>query len=114
MKINDMIPKRFLTRDDVGEGVLGTIERVFQMNVAPEGADPEMKYVLQCAELPKPLVLNSTNIHTIASITGSDETDSWKGKQIVLFNDANVSFAGKVVGGIRVRAKRESKEQLPF
>ena len=33
-----------------------------------------------------------------------DETgDTWPGKQIELYNDPDVDFAGKIIGGIRIR-----------
>jgi hypothetical protein len=44
-----------------------------------------------------------TNGALIAAITHSEESDGWIGKQIMLYNDPNVMFAGKLVGGIRVR-----------
>ncbi len=52
------------------------------------------------------MVLNNTNAQIIAMILKSEETDDWIGKQIVLYDDPNVSFGGKLVGGIRVRAPR--------
>ncbi len=57
-------------------------------------------------EVDKPCVLNSTNGQIIASITKSEDTDNWAGHKIVLYDDPNVSFGGKLVGGIRVRAPR--------
>ncbi|HXI50305.1 MAG TPA: hypothetical protein VNH84_02335, partial [Candidatus Saccharimonadales bacterium] len=74
--------------------------------VAKEGADPMMKWCLTFIELEKPLVLNSTNIQVCQNICGSDDTDHWIGKRIVLYDDPNVSYQGKLVGGIRVRAPR--------
>jgi hypothetical protein len=112
-KINEMIPKRYLTKDDVGTGVLATIAGVEKQNVAPDGADPEEKWVLHCNELNKPMVLNSTNIRALAAICGSEDTDGWAGKKIVLVNDPNVSFAGKMTGGIRVRAPRNQPAATP-
>jgi hypothetical protein len=50
---------------------------------------------------------------------GSDNTDDWIGKQIVLFVDPSVSFAGKIVGGIRLRAPKgktiaKAEDDVPF
>ena len=36
------------------------------------------------------MILNSTNAQLIARAVGSEETEDWPGKQIVLFNDPNV------------------------
>ena len=115
--INDLKTSKFLKRDDVGAGKLVTISTVHQENVAKEGAEPEMKWCLTFAEFDKPMVLNSTNGQIIANITGASDNieTAWVGKQIVIFDDPNVSFGGKLVGGIRVRApKNQAAESLPF
>ena len=107
-RVSDMIESKFLKKEDVGgeRGMLVTIAGVKQANVAMQGADPEMKWTLTFQELDKPMVLNSTNIHMCAKACGSEETDDWAGKKLVLYEDPNVSFGGKLVGGIRVRAPR--------
>jgi len=71
-----------------------------------ENEPPEMKFALAFNECAKPLILNTTNVQVIAKILASEETDNWIGKQIVLYDDPNVSFGGRLVGGIRVRAPR--------
>lgn len=112
-KTSDMRESKFLKQTDVGRGALGTIDKVIQMNVAKEGADPEMKWCLTFADIDKPLVLNATNIQLCEKAFGSDDTDDWHGKQIVLYTDPNVSFQGKLVGGIRVRAPKVSAISKP-
>ena len=102
-KIHEMLESKFLKKEDVGAGVLYTINAVVQKNVAKEGADPEYKWAMCFEQNDKPLVLNSTNIQLCQAVFGSDDTDDWLGKQIVLYTDPNVSFQGKVIGGIRVR-----------
>ena len=106
MKTGDMRESKFLKQSDVGAGVLLTIKGIEQHNVAKDGADPELKYCMTFLESEKPLVVKSTNLQLCERIFGSDETDDWTGKKIVLYTDPNVSFGGKVVGGIRVRAPR--------
>ncbi len=106
MNINDLKDSKYLKKADVEPPILVTIARITQENLAQQGQEPEMKYVLHFAEDLKPMVLNSTNGQLIAMALGSEETDDWNGKQIVLYNDPNVSFAGKLTGGIRARAKK--------
>ena len=106
MHISQLKQSKYLTRGDVGSGVLVTIKDIFQENVAKEGAPEEMKWCMSFNECEKPMVLNSTNGQIIATITKSEDTDSWPGHKIVLYDDPNVSFGGKLVGGIRVRAPR--------
>ncbi len=105
-KISEMRESKFLKKEDVGRGTLATITKCDQMNVAMEGAGQELKWCLHFRELEKPLVLNSTNIQLCAQICGSEDTDDWTGKAIVLYTDPNVSYAGKLVGGIRVRKSK--------
>lgn len=104
--IHDLKKSSFLTKGDVTPAILVTIRGYEQVNVAKEGAPPDEKYALSFNECEKPMVLNSTNGQIIASITGSEDFQGWIGKQIVLYNDPNISFGGKLTGGIRVRAPR--------
>jgi len=108
-KTSDMRESKFLKQTDVGSGALLTVTGCTQHNVAKEGADPENKWCLSFAESEKPLVLNATNIQLCEHIFGSDDTDDWTGKKIVLYTDPTVSYGGKLVGGIRVRAPKIRK-----
>jgi hypothetical protein len=105
-RTGDMRESKFLKQSDVGNGVLLTISGCEQHNVAMKGEPPEMKWCLLFAEAEKPFVINSTNLQICESIFGSDNTDDWMGHKLVLYNDPNVAFGGKLVGGIRVRAAR--------
>lgn len=106
MHVSALKQSKFLTRADVGQGVLVTIGEIYQENIAKEGAPEELKWCVRFPECEKPFVLNSTNGQIIAGIVKSEETDDWAGHKIVLYDDPNVSFGGKLVGGIRVRAPR--------
>jgi len=105
-KVGDMRESKFLKQSDVGNGVLLTITGCEQHNVAMEGQPPEQKWCLIFAETSKPFTINSTNLQLCEQIFGSDDTDDWMGHKLVLYNDPNVSYGGKLVGGIRVRAPR--------
>jgi hypothetical protein len=106
--INDLKQSKFLKKEDVTPPILVTIRGFDQMNVSGEGAPPEEKWVLHFNETEKPLVLNPTNGQLIARITGSEDFEGWIGKRIVLFNDPNVSYAGKLTGGVRARAPKQA------
>lgn len=107
-KIGEMVQSKYLKQDDVPDPVIVTVQGVKQVNVAKEGAEPEMKWAIKFVEFEQPMVLNSTNIHLAAKIVGSDDTDDWKGKELVLYSDPNVSFGGKLVGGLRFRAQEKA------
>lgn len=111
-KISEMKESKFLKQTDVGVGMLCTVAGVEQENVAKQGAEPEMKWCLLIEESDKPLVLNSTNIQLCAKVFGSEDTDDWTGKKVVLYTDPNVSYGGKIVGGIRVRAPKPTSKPM--
>lgn len=111
MHVSQLKQSKFLTRADVGRGMLATIKEVFQENVAKEGAPEELKWCIAFEESEKPMVLNSTNGQIIAAVTKQEDTDHWPGHKVVLYDDPNVSFGGKLVGGIRVRAPRAPAAQ---
>jgi hypothetical protein len=112
-KVSEMRESKFLKQTDVGAGALMTITGCHQHNVAMQGAEPDLKWCLSFHESDKPLVLNSTNAQLCEKALGSDDTDDWVGKQIVLYTDPNVSYGGKVVGGIRVRAPKTKLASTP-
>ena len=105
--INEMKgPSKYLTKEDVGRGALVTIKGIEQRNVARDGDTPQFRWLMHFHESQKPLVLNSTNIQLTARICGSENTDDWNNRQLVLYVDPNVSYAGKLTGGIRIRAPK--------
>lgn len=108
MNLSDLKVSKFLKKEDVGVGMLVTISSVTRENVAVEGAPAELKPCLHFEETDKPLVLNITNGQIIAKITGAEENieTEWIGHRIVLYNDPSVSYAGKLIGGIRARAPK--------
>lgn len=112
-KTSQMRESKFLKQDDIGRGLLVTITGCQARNVAAEGAPEDKKWCLMFQEVEKPLVLNSTNIQLCEAICGSDDTDHWIGKRIVLFVDPNVSYAGKLTGGIRVRKPKATAPPPP-
>ena len=111
-KTSEMRESKFLKQGDIGKAVLWTIHGVEKVNVAKEGADPEFKWGVTFHESDKPLVLNATNIQLLEKILG-DDTDRWTNRPIVLYVDPTISYAGKVVGGIRVRAPKPGTQPPP-
>lgn len=104
--IATMRESKFLKKEDCDPPVLLTIDGVSQHNVAMRGDPEELKWAISFVEADKPMVLNSTNAQLISAALGSEETDNWIGKKIVLYNDPTISFGGKVIGGIRCRAPK--------
>lgn len=111
--INVLKKSNFLKKEDCGPGILVTITGCTELNVAADGAPEELKWCLHFSESEKPMVLNSTNGQIIAGFVGSDNTDDWNGRKIVLYHDPNVSFGGKLIGGIRARAPKTKPTGTP-
>lgn len=113
MKIGTMKESKYLKKEDCDPAILVTITGITQENMAGDNQPEELKYVMSFQETAKPMVLNWTNIQLTAKATGTEETDEWIGKKIVLFDDPNVSFGGNLTGGIRVRKAQNQTETAP-
>lgn len=113
-KIDEMVPSKsnFLTKEDVTEtGRNLTIGRFEQQEVGIDN-NKELRFVIvwQQADY-KPMVLNKENANRLKVIFKTDDTDQMIGKTINVYADPMVSFGGKIVGGIRVRAAAQRQAQ---
>lgn len=111
MKVSQMIDSKFLKKEDFPEDEICTIRGIKQENVGRDDA-PEMRWTLYFTEQKKPMVLNVTSIRVLESAYG-DESDNWRGKKVTVYVDPNVSFQGRVVGGLRLRPIKEKTSQAP-
>ena len=103
MKRSDAFPTKYMSKDDVKAPVIGVIARVVNETLG-QGDDQEIKPVMYFSSGPeKPMVVNATNWMSVESIYG-DESDNWTGKPIEVWVDPSVSFGGKRIGGLRLRA----------
>jgi hypothetical protein len=111
-KISEMLPSSYLKQTDFDEaGFIVTVATISQKNIARDDEAPEMKWIVYFQEFEKGMVLNSTNIQALAKACGSDDTDDWAGKQVVVYVDPNVGYGGKTTGGLRI--KRHVQAQAP-
>ena len=107
----------WLRQEDLDKPRLYTIKGA---DVAKVGEDDRI--VLHFEDSDDELVCNKTNLSLLASFYGSTNTEDWEGKKVVLYRDENVMYAGKRVGGIRVRLpkgeepakKPEFDDDVPF
>jgi hypothetical protein len=107
MRLDDMLESKFLKQSDFPQDRLLTIAGIKRENMAKEDESPEYRWTVKFVELDKPMVANSTNLKRIFRICG-DDTDEWPGKRVVVYVDPDIEFGGKVVGGLRVRAPKNS------
>ena len=105
MKIAQMVESKYLKKEDLEAPRLLTIVGFEKVNVAKENDAPDFQWLMKFQEC-KPLVVKSTNLQLAAQALGSDDTDNWIGNKIVAYHEPNVTFGGKLVGGIRLRGAR--------
>ena len=112
MNINDTFPStsNFLKKEDLPKPAKVKISNVDLMEFDQDGKK-QRKLILEFEGKEKKLACNKTNARTIGSMLG-DETDNWIGKEIVLYNDPNVSMGDQIVGGIRVRYSPPGMDEL--
>ena len=103
-KISEMIESKYLKQSDVPGDTVVTIKKIGKQNIAKEGDEPEMKWLVRFAEFPKPMVLNATNIKRLGRACNTDEIEGCMDKQVMLYVDPDVEFAGNVVGGLRIKS----------
>lgn len=97
---------RFLGHADISEteDTVVTIKG-YSQEVMGQGKDQAEKWVLAFKEIKKGLGLNKTNGKTICKLFGSDDMDTWIGKQIALYVKDDVEYQGEIMSAIRVRTK---------
>ncbi len=108
---NDFIGGNYLKKEDIDGARIVTLTDVWSEAVLSAG---RKKLVVSFREFEKPLILNKTNIKRFARIFGTGDTKAWRGP-VTLYVEPGVEYAGRVVGGIRVRpaAKTESRGESP-
>jgi hypothetical protein len=101
MDIDEIYPSRWLKAADLSpDGDQVTIRKVTMEEI---GEERERKAIMSFDELDKELVVNKTNLNSIAELTSERNSDNWTGHVIKLVR-VRVPFGGKNVEAIRVEA----------
>ena len=111
-RFDQMSEGKYLKKEDFPQPALLTIKAFTRENVARDNEPPEFKWTVHFNEVERGLVLNQTNLQLLQLATGCVETESAIGKKVVLYNDPTVSMAGKLTGGVRIRAPRNQPAPL--
>lgn len=98
MRISNAFPSDYLKAADLD----GRQVKVVMSHVEMRDIGGDHKPILFFQGKEKGMVLNKTNANNITGMYG-DDTESWAGREIVLF-EAAVDFQGKTVPAIRVKA----------
>lgn len=110
--INEMLQSKYLKKEDFPEPAVLSISSISRVNIAKDNEKPQYKYAMSFEELGKPLLLNSTNIKRAAKACGSDNSDDWIGKKLVVYNDEEVEFGGEIIGGLRIRPFKKPSNRM--
>jgi len=108
---DDFIGGNYLKKEDIDGAMTVTLTDVWSEAVLNAG---RKKLVVSFREFEKPLILNKTNIKRFARIFGTGDTKVWRGP-VTLYVEPGVEYAGRVVGGLRVRPvdKAQSRVESP-
>lgn len=101
MKMSEMFPSSWLKKEDVPQPIRATIREVTQEEISGDGGK-ELKAVVAFMGNVKPMILNRGNAAALEEAFG-DDSDLWHGKQVEIYVDGSVMFAGRRVGGLRLR-----------
>lgn len=107
MKVKDMIESKYLRKEDFDEDQICTIKGLKLEDLGKDDKKEE-RWILYFREHSKGIVLNVTSIRVLEAAYG-DESDLWIGKKVTVYVDPNVSFQGRVVGGLRLRPVKPEK-----
>ena len=105
MSFDTLVPKnsKYLAKEDVGTGGLILTIAGFKREAVKGDDGDEDKIIMYFAEDVKPMIVNRTNAALLAGATGVATAGEARGKQIIVYNDASITFGGKVTGGLRIR-----------
>ena len=101
MKRDEVFKSNYLNAASLkGRKVPVTIESV-DIETLGQGKDAEDKPVVHFKGTPLGLVLNMTNWDTLQDLLGSDDSDDWVGKKVLLV-PAKTKFGNKMVDCVRI------------
>lgn len=109
-RVSEMIQSKFLRKEDFDEDRVLTIKGIKLEDMPGDSGD--QKWVLYFREEPKGMALNVTTIRVLEQAYG-DDTDHWVGNKVMVYVDPNVSFGGKIVGGLRLRTPKKQANKAP-
>ena len=92
------------------KSLLVTIKAVTEENMASDSQAERMKYVIHFEENYKPWAPGAETLAVIKQIAGTGNVDDWPGTKLVMIIDPNVSYQGKITGGIRCRKPKNQPE----
>ena len=73
------------------------------VSIEEDQVGDDLKPVVSFKGIEKPWPINMTGLEVLAELTGSQDTEDFDGAKVEVFVDPDVRYAGKRVGGIKLR-----------
>jgi hypothetical protein len=108
-KLRDFRGGSYLKAADLGDRVARVVIESIEAETVGDG---DRKLVARFEGKSKALILNDTNLEVIELRCGPDTADAI-GSHWDLFVDSEVRYAGKKVGGIRLRSPKVKEKAAP-
>jgi hypothetical protein len=102
----ELYPSRWLGAADCETPIVATVDHC-TIETVGQGVRAERKPVLYFTSATKPLIVNKTNYDAIASITGNEDTNDWRGAVLELYA-VDVNGPNGPTRGVRVRKARKA------
>ena len=103
-KVKDLFPSQYASGEDLnGKSFVATISHLKKEEMFDKQKEKKVqKWVMYLKNAAKGILLSKTTAEEIEEITGEDDTDRWKGKEVELY-PTNVKAFGKMCNVIRFR-----------
>ena len=102
MKISKYRSSKWLKKEDV-EALSLEERRTEVVSIEEDKVGDDLKPVVSFKGIEKPWPINMTGLEVLAELTGSQDTEDFVGTKVEVFVDPDVRYAGKRVGGIKLR-----------
>jgi hypothetical protein len=110
MDLNSLNNSKYLGKQDVPLPGLRLTIGSFGVEQFDEG--PKLVIYWQQAGI-KPMLCNKANRNRLIDAFGTSNTDAMIGLAVIVYNDPNVEFGGKRVGGLRFRIPQQQLADPP-
>ena len=102
MDIGKYRNSRWLKKEDV-DAFSAETRRTVVESIKEELVGDDLKPVVYFKGIEKGWPINMTGLEVLADLTGSQDTEDFGGANVELYVDPEVRYAGKRVGGIKLR-----------
>jgi len=104
---------KFLSAADVSDRkIRSRITKVKKEALRGNDGTARVRFILYLECIDKPMVLNSTNMNELIGKLERNPA-KWMGAEVGIYVDPNVTYAGKRVGGLRLRVLGSSTTAKP-